>query len=516
MNTLQALLAALSTITVLAAQTAEPQPKAPNLVLILADDLGFGDVHALNPDSELPTPNLDRLAGEGMVFTDAHSPSAVCTPTRYGLLTGRYCWRSKLKRGVLGGYSPPLLEPGRPTIGNLYQDAGFRTAAIGKWHLGMDLPIRRDVEDPNLGKWPGDPGIDFGGRVTDGPLQHGFDRFLGVTASLDMPPYVLVSDDRFLAEERVQQKGIRFPRFVRAGPRAKRFEFANALDDLAQGAQDFLRESKKSGAPFFLYVPLTAPHKPTWPHPRFEGSTSLGPYGDFVVQVDATIGQILKTLDELGLKDDTIVAVTSDNGSYMFRVPLRDGQEPQPDHVDDPRLQRYRADRHRANGPFRGTKADIWEAGHRIPMIVRWPGRTKPGTRCDQTVCLTDWFATAAEMLSFDATEVGGEDSFSLLPLLRGESPERGAPVVHHSVNGTFAIRDGRFKLVASNGSGGREKPAGKPFGEPYQLFDLVADPTESKDLASELPDEVKRLTALLQKLRDDDRSTPLPDREKR
>jgi len=468
----------------------------PNIVLILADDMGWGDVCALEPGSRIPTPHLDRLAAEGMTFTDAHSPSAVCTPTRYGVLTGEYCWRSRLKSGVLGGYSEPLLEPDQPTLGTLLRAAGYQTAVVGKWHLGMALPrLKTDVD---LKTWSGDPGIDFAGTITDGPLQHGFEHFFGVAASLDMAPYVYVRDDRFAAQPTLQQEQQPFPHFVRKGPRSIDFRLENVLDDLAREAVQFITDAAQADRPFFLYMPLTAPHKPTLPHDHFRGRTQLGEYGDFIAQTDWTVGRVLRALDELGEAESTLVVFTSDNGSYMYR--LDDAAD---DHVTNSAKHGFHPSHHRANGPWRGTKADIYEAGHRVPFFVRWPGKVAAGTRRSDTICHVDLFATFAQA-SGQAVSARARDSVSLLPLLRGEEgARRGRPVVHHSGNGTFALRAGRWKAIFSSGSGGRQKPIGKPF-DALRLFDLVSDPGETTDVAAEHPDIVERLSAELDRLRAD------------
>ncbi len=476
----------------------------PNIVVILADDMGYGDVHALNPESKVPTPNLDRLAGEAMTFTDGHSPSAVCTPTRYGLLTGRYCWRTRLTSGVLGGYSPPLIEDQRSTIATMLKRHGYQTGGVGKWHLGMALPMKDDNE-AGRSRWEGDPGVDFAGVISDSPVHHGFDYYFGVSASLDMAPYVYVRNDRFTMQPTAQQPAVSFPHFVRRGPRADDFVIEQVLDTLTEEAVEFIDRAARRDQPFFLYLPLTAPHKPTQPHARFRGRTKLGEYGDFVTQVDWTVGQVLKAIDDAQVTDNTLVIYTSDNGSYMYRY----DDASQKDHVDDPKIQGYRAEHHRANGPFRGTKADIWEAGHHVPLLVRWPGTVKAGTQCDETVCLTDLYATCAEIVGAKVPDTAAEDSCSLLPMLRGEDVTRGAPVIHHSAGGMFAIRDGRWKLVLGNGSGGREKPAGKPFAGPYQLFDMSADVAETTDLAAQHPDVVSDLTRKLERIRDGGRSIP-------
>ena len=474
----------------------------PNIVVLLADDMGYGDVHALNPESTIPTPNIDRIATDGVTFLDGHSPSAVCTPTRYGLLNGRYCWRTRLTSGVLGGYSPPLIGRERMTMPEMLQSAGYRTAAVGKWHLGMALPMR-DGAAPDDRKWDGDPGVDFDGVITDSPIHHGFDSYFGVSASLDMAPYVYIRNDRFTRPPTLQQPAVKFPHFVRQGPRAEDFVIDGVLDRLTEEAVAVIEEAAAGEQPFFLYFPLTAPHKPTQPHERFRGQTSLCEYGDFVAQVDWTVGKVLSALDRSGVTDETLVVYTSDNGSYMHRY----DDDSKPDHVDDASIQGFRADRHRANGPFRGTKADIWEAGHHVPLLVRWPGHASPGSQCAEPVCLTDLYATFADIVDIELDNSQAEDSLSLRPFLIGAKAKRGAPVIHHSAAGMFAIRDGRWKLVLGNGSGGRQAPRGKPFTKPYQLFDLHQDPGETTDLAAKHPEIVERLTRRCDEIRESGRS---------
>ena len=469
----------------------------PNLILILADDMGYGDIQHLNPDSRIATPNLDRLGREGMTFFDAHSPSGVCTPTRYGVVTGRYCWRSRLKRGVLGGYSEPLLDHDQITIAEMLRAAGYQTAAVGKWHLGMALPVLG--ENVVRKDWSGDPGIDFDGVITDSPIHHGFGSYFGVSASLDMAPYVYVRNDRFTMKPTLNQAPVRFPHFVREGPRSLDFVIDEVLDRLTREAEHVIRVSATKNAPFFLYLPLTGPHKPTQPHPRFRGRTDLGEYGDFIVQVDWTVGSILSLLDEMGIAGNTLVVFTSDNGSYMYRY----DDSNQPDHVDDHGIQGYRQDRHRANGPFRGTKADIWEGGHHVPFLVRWPNGVSAGATCSEPICLTDLYATFADLADTRVVRGNAEDSVSLIGMLRGQRQVRGVPVIHHSSGGMFAIRDRNWKLVLGNGSGGREAPRGEPFEAPYQLFDLHSDPGESVDVAERFPGVVESLTRKMMAIRD-------------
>ncbi len=463
--------------------------RRPNIVFILADDMGYGDVHALNARSKIPTPNLDGLAAAGCAFVDAHTPSSVCTPTRYGVLTGRYCWRGRLKRGVINGYGGPVIEPGRETVAAMLQREGYHTAIVGKWHLGLAWP-----------KGP-DGAIRFDQPVGSPPNDYGFDHSYIIPASLDFPPYVYVADGEVTDPRVVTQPGQRFPAFLRKGPRARDLVMQDVFGHLVDHACGVVRSQAQRDAPFFLYLPLPAPHKPVLPHPDFRGRTQLGEYGDFVAQVDDGVGRVLRALDEAGVADDTLVVYTSDNGSFMYRL----DDAGKVDHVEDPGVQGYRPEHHLANGPLRGTKADIWEAGHRVPFFVRWPGRVPAGSRVEQAICLTDFFGTCADVLQRPLPDDAAEDSFSFLPAALGARDGGVAarpPIVHHSVAGMFALRKGRWKLVAGNGSGGRQRPKGKPFGMPYQLFDLIDDLGEERDVAADHPEVVAALTAELEAIR--------------
>jgi len=465
----------------------QPTHPLPNIVFILADDMGYGDPQAYNPASRIPTPSLNRLAQEGMLYTDAHSGSAVCTPTRYGVLTGRYAWRTRLKRGVL--FPPndePLIEPDRLTVPAMLRQHGYRTACIGKWHLGIEWA--RDARGE----------VDFSQPFSYGPTDVGFDEFFGIAASLDMVPYGFYRDHAPVQAFAETQPAQPFPRFVRKGPRAPDFRPHEALDHLTEEATAFIRRGAAQPNPFFLYLALTAPHKPTWPAERFRGKTGLGPYADFVHQTDWTVGRVLQALDETGLTERTLLIFTSDNGSYMYR---RD--DDQQDHVKDDSIQGYAPQHHQANARWRGTKADVWEAGHRVPFLVRWPGRIAARSRCKATICLTDFMATCADLVNHELPNDTAEDSFSLMPLFVGEPSQfNRAPVVNHSGNGMFALRDGPWKMVFGNGSGGREKPAGKPFEEPYALFNLESDPSETNNVIEEHPDIATHLAQQLDTLR--------------
>lgn len=458
----------------------------PNIVVILADDMGYGDVRAQNPDSTIATPHLDRLAREGMRFTDAHTPSAVCTPTRYGLLTGRYAWRTRLKSGVLNGYGKPLIQAERITLPEHLATQGYATSMVGKWHLGLGFARQEDV-------------IDYSVPISDGAHTHGFQSSYIIPASLDFPPYVYIENGQVTALPTIEQPASRFPGFLRKGPRSPDLDMEGCLDHLCDQATESIRRLAGAEQPFFLYFALTAPHKPVLPHARFQGRSGLGPYGDFVVQVDDTVGRVLDAIDAAGIRDETLVIYTSDNGSFMYRTAGAD-------HVEDPEKQAYRPAHHTPNGELRGTKADIWEAGHRVPFLARWPLKIKAGATADRTVCLTDLFATCAELAGAAPAAGAAPDSTSLVSVLAG-NPHRfdREPVIHHSASGMFAIRDGRWKLVLGNGSGGREQPKGKPFERPYALFDLHADPAERTNVIGQHPEVATRLEQTLLAIRDRD-----------
>lgn len=455
----------------------------PNVLLILADDMGYGDVQVLNEKSKIPTPHLNELAKGGAIFSDAHSGSAVCTPTRYGLLTGRYCWRSRLKRGVL--FPPndkPLIEDDRVTIANFLKKEGYRTGMVGKWHLGIGWA--RDEK----GK------VVFDEPFTNGPIEKGFEEWYGVAASLDMVPYVMLRNHQAVAKTTEVQPAIGFPKYIRKGPKDPNFDPGDALDLFAKEAGEFIK--RKDEKPFFLYLPLTGPHKPVWPHERFVGKTKLGPYGDFVHQVDATVGMVLKALEESGKAENTLVIYTSDNGSFMYRR-----GEKEDHHLKNEKDQGFRPEDHSANYHWRGTKADVWEGGHRVPFFVRWPKKIKAGRRVAEPVCLTDVLATVAEVIGEKLPDGSGEDSFSFFPQLEGKNAEKRPGVINHSASGTFAIRRGAWKLVLGSGSGGRQQPKGKRFEKPYHLYNLAEDPGETKNVIEEKADVAKEMEEELKKI---------------
>ncbi len=465
--------------------------RRPNIIFILADDLGYGDPGCNNPDSKIPTPNINRLAREGMKFTDAHSGSAVCTPTRYGILTGRYCWRTRLTRNVLWGYSPPLIEPGRMTVASLLGESGYSTACVGKWHLGLGWETTDGYRFSDRSNETGET-VDYSRPVTDGPCDHGFDYFFGVPASLDMVPYVYIENDRVVKPptERIEGRG--GLAFYRAGPAAPDFDHEQTLPLLTEKAVGFIDRHMEENprSPFFLYFPLTAPHTPVLPVSDYSGVSAAGDYGDFVAQVDGSVGQIMDTLDRHGISENTLIIFTSDNGSTMTPMTAYD---------------------HLPNDHLRGRKSDVWDGGHRIPYIARWPRIIEAGSSTDETISLTDLPATCAAITDTVLPDNAGEDSFDMLPAFRGsvgDDPIREA-TVHHSIEGMFAIRAGQWKLIEGRGSGGWTG-GGEDDPAPGQLYDMRADLDEEENLYLEYPDVVERLSTLLERYRREGRSAPL------
>jgi len=485
--------------------------RRPNIVFILADDMGYGDIKCLNPDAKVSTPNLDKLAEEGIRFTDAHSGSAVCSPTRYGILTGRYAWRSQLKKAVLWAWDGPLIEADRFTVGDFLKSHGYSTSCIGKWHLGWDWPTADGThmnDTAAIGEWNSrerDPfgwKVDFSRKIENGPVTRGFDYYFGDDVP-NFAPYCFIENDRTLgipAQEKPQEM------FGTPGPMIEGWKLDAVMPALTKKACDYITAepgnapfNKKEGSPFFLYFPLTAPHTPIAPAEEFKGKSKAGAYGDFVQEVDWTVGQIMKALEESGQADNTLVIFTSDNGS-----PARDGTK-----MSGPVKSVHKFE-HYPNYIYRGTKADIWEAGHRIPFIARWPGKIMADTKSQETICLTDFFAACAAILGSKLPENSAPDSFNIFPTLIGKkysAPIREA-VVHHSIQGMFAIRQGEWKLILGKGSGGWSGE-GKDDLSPGQLYNILQDPEENNNLYQSYPDIVKRLTALLKKYKREGRSRP-------
>lgn len=488
----------LAVLFCLSLKPAGQKNKTPNIIYILADDLGYGDVSVYNPKGKIATPNIDKLAAQGMRFTDAHSPSSVCTPTRYALLTGRYPWRSRLPVGVLRGYSRTLIEENRPTVASLLKSQGYQTGVVGKWHLGLDWEMTQGKEEllktENYGiKTEMKPEeIDFTKKPTAGPITVGFDYSYVLPASLDMPPYCYLENQQLTEQPTAHTDGNKLESgytgpFWREGKMSPSFDFYGVLPEFVGKANAFLKK-QTAAKPFFLYLPLAAPHTPWVPKKEYSGKSKAGEYGDFVQQVDAAVGEVLKTLEASGLAENTIVIFASDNGPYW-----RQNFVKQFDHA--------------SAGEFRGMKGDAFEGGHRIPFLVRWPNKVKPNTISNATTTLANLLSTCAEIVGTKDAKYNPEDSYSILPVLLGKTkqvPNQPA-VVHSSSIGYFAIRKGDWKLIEGLGSGGFTEPRElKPkVGEaPGQLYNLATDIAETNNVYEQNPDKVRELTQLLTEIR--------------
>lgn len=459
------------------AATARKTPQRPNLVILYTDDQGYGDCSALNPNAKFRTPHMDRLAREGLVFTDGHSAGTVCTPSRYALLTGRYAWRTHLLGGVLGADADCLIEDGRTTIASLLEKLGYATAIFGKWHLGLQIPGTRGARD-------------WSKRVTDGPLQKGFGTFYGLPASMNFGVLTWFDGDRATAPATMWTRKKFPPAEITTPPLdyrmappydverqteqdvevAQGFADVDALRIITEHTVAYIGEH--AAEPFFVYVAFTSPHLPHCTAPEFRGTSGMGNYGDFMAETDHRIGQILEALERSGLTGETLVVLTSDNG-------------PENNYKDWSRLYG-----HESSGGFRGGKRDVYEGGHRVPFLMRWPGVIAAGRTSDEPVGQVDLLATIADVVGVELEAGQGEDSFSLLPVMLAERLPRPArpPLIHHG-RGQFAIRDGRWKLVFDKHPDDRGSP-----GPPAELFDLGADPAETANVLSEHPDVAQRL----------------------
>jgi arylsulfatase A len=470
----------------------------PNIVYILADDLGYGDVGCYNPASKIPTPNMDRLAKEGVRFTDAHSPSAVCTPTRYALLTGRYAWRTRLQKNVIGPFAPPLIPAKQLTVAAMLREQGYTTACIGKWHLGWGWPK------------PGADGKrDFTKAIPDGPTARGFDHYFGTDVP-NYPPYCFLENDRTVGIP-TQMAPVGRDSFNIAGPMVPDWKLVEVLPGLEKRAVEFVGTAAKAGKPFFLYLPLTSPHYPVVPSAAFQGKSQVGAYGDFVMQTDAVIGRVLDALERSGTAANTLVILTSDNGPEVTG-------EVKPGVYD--RLKEFG---HGSMGSLRGAKRDSWEGGHRVPFLARWPGKIKVGSVSDETICHVDLMATLAVLLDVKLPADAGVDSVNILPAFFGEQPKTPLreATVHHSGQGKFAIRKGEWVLIfAPTGDDNRKQ--GEPawfridrgyerHAEVGELYNLATDPTQKRNCYATETAKVAELSGLMTRYVVDGRSTPGP-----
>lgn len=469
--------------------------RMPNVVVILADDLGYGDVRCYNLHrGKIATPNMDRLAAEGMRFTDGHSSSGVCSPSRYTLLTGRYHWRTKLQAGIVGVFGDPLIAAERLTIAGLAQQRGYRTACIGKWHLGRDWGIRREQRPLfDVGRATPDLTAEyrlawqavFSKPFSAGPTTRGFDEYFGTDVP-NWPPYCFIENERTVGipSEFLPRELLTNHLASLQGPALPGWKLEPILPTIADRACQFIARQASAKQPFLLYLSLTSPHTPLAVNERWKGKSALGlAYADFVMETDAVVGQVLDAIDAAGIAERTLVLFTSDNGCSP-QIGVRE----------------LEAKGHFPSGGLRGYKFDVWEGGHRVPFIVRWPGVVRPGSVCDQLVHQADVMATLAEIWGVKLPDNAGEDSFSLLPLLKGSQDPVRQQAVSCAGNGVAGLRKGRWKLVF------QPDPAAKTR---VQLYDLAADLAETRNVAADNPTVVAEMESLMEKLIADGRSTP-------
>lgn len=458
----------------------------PNIIVILADDLGYGDVSCYNPDLPFKTANIDALARKGMRFTDAHSPSSVCTPTRYGLLTGRYAWRGRLKKGVLVPWDEPLIEKDRLTLPAMLKSAGYNTYAVGKWHLGWNWEKRDPAaERDKLGTH-----VDFTKKVTGGPLAYGFDYYFGDDVP-NYPPYAWIENETLLSNPTAIKPDTIFGN---PGVMTPGWDLEAVMPAITGKAVKVINEAPDQ--PFFLYFALTAPHTPIAPAGQFKGKSGMGPYGDFLMEVDWSVGQIMKAVEARGLSDNTLIIFTSDNGSPGLDGTKMGG-------IPGSLITKYG---HRTNLNLRGLKGDVWEGGHRVPFIVQYGKKIAAGSTNSNPIVHIDMMATIAELVKQQPGAGNMEDGKSFLSSLsdpaRALRPDR--PIVHHALRGEFAIRSGDWKLILTDRSGGFSDGVNKNgYGitTPGQLYNLREDPEEKVNLYASQPEKVNSLTTLLRQI---------------
>ncbi|QDS94988.1 Arylsulfatase [Roseimaritima multifibrata] len=480
--------------------------RSPNILILYADDLGFGDLASQNPQSKIPTPNLDRLATQGMRFSDAHSSSGICTPSRYALLTGRHHWRDF--HGIVQAMGDSVFAPERLTLPEMLKECGYQTAAIGKWHLGWDwAAIRKPDAKPIANqkrKVYGPDAYNWNEPIPNGPLAHGFDSYFGDTV-INFPPYCWIENDRVAQIPDRMLDTSRFKKIkegnweCRPGPMAADWDpYQNIPTTTARGVQ-FIESRTAGDKPFFLYFAFPSPHAPIIPNDRFDGKSNAGPYGDFVFETDDACGQLLNALEKSGLADNTIVIFSADNGPEKYAY-ARDAKYD-----------------HWSAAPFRGLKRDIYEGGHHVPMIVRWPGVTQPGSTCENLVSQVDIMATLAGVVGFQLPSDAAEDSHDLRPLLNGENKTVRSSHVHNTNADQYAFRKENWLLIDSRSGyiSGRNIDWEKKHGYqpddkgPTELYDLSTDIGQRKNVASNHPDRVISMQKELQQIRDQGYSAP-------
>ncbi|WP_145246266.1 sulfatase family protein [Aeoliella mucimassa] len=501
------LLALFSMVSTCPLAAADEAASLPNVLILYADDMGFGDASCYNPESKITTPNIDRLAREGMRFVDGHSSSGICTPSRYALLTGRYHWRKF--HDIVGALGASRFDAERLTLPEMLQQKGYDTACVGKWHLGWDWNA---IRHPNAKKttaaggkqkyW-GYDAFDWSKPVPDGPLAHGFDYYFGDTV-INFPPYAWIENDRLIsppdANLEITAKTKEGNWEARPGPARSDWDFYDDLPTLTNKAVSWLASRKDQTKPFFLYFALPSPHAPIIPIDKFDNASQAGAYGDYVVQSDWSCGELLKTLDKIGLAENTIVVFTSDNGPEIYCYA---------------REERFG---HRSNNPLRGIKRDIYEGGHHVPFIVRWPGRVPADTTNEALISQIDVMATLAEVVGFDLPDGAAEDSYSQLSMLEGGSPVR-TTLVHNTYRDRYALRDGKWLWI--NAPNGYHRPANKAWearhdypsdDHPQQLFDLSTDLGQRHNVVDSHEDIAQRMAAQLQQIREAGHSAPRLD----
>lgn len=496
----------------------------PNIVFFFVDDMGYGDASCLNPEGKIKTPNIDRLASEGMIFTDAHSTSAVCSPSRYSVLTGRYNWRSSLQKGIVPIYGESLIAKDRLTVPAFLKEHGYHSACIGKWHLGQswDFEINADDYYPGKPSWEnGSQGFRdmeptskqcelwktcFSRPTLGGPTNRGFDYYFGVDVP-NWPPYCFIENDRTVGipSEFLPERLMGANMASHRGPSMPYWNFEQLLPTWGIKADKYIEERAERDEPFFLYIPVTSPHTPLSVNKEFIGKSGLNNlYADLVIETDDVFGRVLDSLDRHGVSDDTLVIFTSDNGCAHYIGANEDGAG-QFEKALEPQG-------HFPSGPYRGYKSDAWDGGHRVPCIARWPDLIKAGSVSHQLVSLSDLMATCADMMGECLPDSAGEDSVSMLPLFKDPAFPIREHIVHHSINGKFAIRDNRWKLVLCPGSGGWTYPDREAVKDemPFvQLYDMKNDPGEKTNLRESDPERVRAMVSLLKSLVANGRSTP-------
>ncbi len=488
----------------------ESDKRLPNVLILYADDLGFGDLGCYNTKSKIPTPNLDRLAKQGMRFTDGHSSSGICTPSRYALLTGRHHWRDF--HGIVTALGGSVFKPERTTMPEMLKSKGYQTAAIGKWHLGWDWDaIKKDGAKPNGGskgknkrKTWGPEAFDWTKEIPDGPLAHGFDYYFGDTV-INFPPYCWIENNKVKTVPDTMMNTSKWKKIkegrweCRPGPMASDWDPYQNIPTTTKKGVEFIHSAAKTDDPFFLYFAFPAPHAPIIPNDKFDGKSEAGPYGDFVVETDDACGQLLRALEESGQSDNTIVVFTADNGPEKYA------------YARDEKFDHWSAE------PFRGLKRDIYEGGHHVPFIIKWPGLTTAGKTSTALVSQIDLMATIAAAVGFELPDDCGEDSHNLLPLIKGDTESVRTTHVHNTKRGQYAIRDGDWLLI--NREDGYMSPRNKAWeakhGYPeddeqaVELYNLKDDIGQRQNLAASNAEKVSELRKLLKKVREQGYSSP-------